>query len=191
MKSTQQAEKVKPSGDIQKHTRSSALGAKSAATTLIDKPTETRKCHYCKKIGHVICDCKKKKSDDAHRNQQPLAKQVTSKVTNQPRKSPDPYDFLFSSDSEGEEVMKQITVVDKGSKAQHAHISVQGVPANGVIDTGANITIMGGKLFARVAAAARLRKKDFRKPDRTPRTYVRELFILMVVIWTSHLMKEP
>ena len=177
-KSTQQAEKAKPSGDTQKHTRLSALSAKSAATTSTDRPTETRKCHYCKKIGHVIRDCKKKKSDDARRNQQPSAKQVTSEVTNQPQGSPDPYDLLFSSDSEGEEAVKQIVVADKGSKAQHARVSVQGVPANGVIDTGADITIMGGELFARVAAAARLRKKDFRKPDKTPRTYVREPFHL-------------
>ena len=68
--------------------------------------------------------------------------------------------------------MKQIVVIDSGSKAQHACVGIQGVPARGIIDTGADITIMGGELFARVAAAARLRKKDFRKPDKTPRTYV-------------------
>ena len=120
-------------------------------------------------------DCRKKKSDDARRNQQPLAKQVT---TNQPQKYRDPFDLLFSSDSEGEEAVRQIVVTDKSSRAQHARVSVQGVPANGVIDVGADITIMGGELFARVAAAARLRKKDFCKSDKTPRTYVREPFHL-------------
>ena len=74
--------------------------------------------------------------------------------------------------------MKQIVVTDKGSKAQHARVSVNGVPANGVIDTAADITIIGGELFARVAAAARLRKKDFRKADKIPHTYVREPFRL-------------
>ena len=69
-------------------------------------------------------------------------------------------------------------VTDKGSRAQYARVSVSGVPANGVIDTGADITIIGGELFARVAAAACLRKKDFRKPDKTPLTYVREPFHL-------------
>ena len=72
--------------------------------------------------------------------------------------------------------MKQIVVTDKGSKAQHARISILGVPANGVIDTGADITIVGGELFDWVAAAAHQRK-DFRK-SKTPRTYIREPFRL-------------
>ena len=49
-------------------------------------------------------------------------------------------------------------------------MQVQGVPT----DTGADITIMGGKLFKKVAAAARLKKRDFKKPDGVPRTYDRE-----------------
>lgn len=179
-KSSQQAEKPKPSGDAQKHTRSDRTtpAPKPAVTTSNDRPTESRKCHYCKKAGHVIRDCRKKKSDDARRNQHPVAKQVTTKAADQPEESPDPYDLLFSSDTEDEEAVKQIVVTDKGSRAQYARVSVSGVPANGVIDTGADITIIGGELFARVAAAAHLRKKDFRKPDKTPRTYVREPFHL-------------
>ena len=51
-------------------------------------------------------------------------------------------------------------------------IQVQGVSTSGVIDTGADITIMGGDLFNKVATAARLRKKDFKEPDRVPRTYI-------------------
>ena len=58
------------------------------------------------------------------------------------------------------------------------NIQVQGVPAFGVIDTGADITIMGGDLFKKVATAARLRKKDFMKPDCVPRTYDRRQFEL-------------
>ena len=107
-----------------------------------------------------------------------MTKQVTTTAANQPEESPDPYDLLFSSDSEDEEAVKQIVVTDKGSKAQHARVSVNGVPANGVIDTAADFTIIGGELFARVAAAARLRKKDFRKADKISRTYVREPFRL-------------
>lgn len=121
-----------------------------------DRPTETRKCHYCKKAGHVIRDFRKKKSDDARRNQHPVTQQVTTKVADQPKESPDPYDLLFSSDSEDGEAVKQIMVTDKGSRAQHARVSISGVPANGVINTGADITIIGGELFARVAVAARL-----------------------------------
>ena len=103
---------------------------------------------------------------------------MTTKVTDQPKESPDPYDLLFSSDSEAGETVKQIVVTDKGTRAQHARVSISGIPANRVIDTRADITIIDSELFAQVAAAARLRKKDFRKPDKTPRTYVRELFHL-------------
>jgi len=37
---------------------------------------------------------------------------------------------------------------------------------------------MGGKLFKKVAAAARLKKLDFKKPDCVPRTYDRKEFQL-------------
>jgi len=90
---------------------------------------------------------------------------------------PNPHDLLYSSDSEDEGV-RQIRVADEGSRPQLAHVIVHGVPADGVIDTGADITIMGQELFARVAAAAKLRKKNFRKADKVPRTYDRKTFHL-------------
>ena len=52
---------------------------------------------------------------------------------------------------------------------------IQGVSADGVVDTAADITIMGGKLFTLVASPARLHKKDFKTPDRVPRTYDRKV----------------
>ena len=48
-------------------------------------------------------------------------------------------------------------------------MNVQGVPAERVVDTAADITIMGGKLVTLVASSARLRKKDFKPPDKVPR----------------------
>ena len=45
-------------------------------------------------------------------------------------------------------------------------------------DSGADITIIGGKLFRKVATAARLKKRDFHKPDKTPRTYDQKPFTL-------------
>jgi len=44
-----------------------------------------------------------------------------------------------------------------------------------VLDTGADITIMGKELIGRVAAVARLRKRDFHT---IPRTYDRKTFHL-------------
>ena len=74
--------------------------------------------------------------------------------------------------------MKLIRVRDQGSDVKLARVDVQGVPADGVIDTGSDISIMGRELFARVASVAKLRKKDFRKPDKVPRTYDRRTFHL-------------
>ena len=73
-KSSQQANKSKPPGDMQKYAWSdcSTPAPKPVATMSTDRPTETRECHYCKKAGHVVRDCRKKKSDDAHRNQHPV-----------------------------------------------------------------------------------------------------------------------
>ena len=52
------------------------------------------------------------------------------------------------------------------------------MPAQGIVDSGADITIIGGELFRIVAAVARLRKKDLKKPDRVPRTYDHRPFTL-------------
>ena len=75
----------------------------------------------------------------------------------------DPWDLLYSSDSEGG--VHQVRVEDEGSLPRKAAADVQGVTALGVVDSGADITIMNGELFERVAVAARLRKKAFGKPD--------------------------
>ena len=67
---------------------------------------------------------------------------------------------------------------DEGSQMQCAKVQVQGVPAFGIIDSGADITIIGGTLFKRVATAARLMKRDFKKVDKTPRAYDKKPFSL-------------
>ena len=58
------------------------------------------------------------------------------------------YSYLHSSDSEDADGVRQVRVVDKGSRPQHAQVLLEGVPAIGVIDSGADITIMGEDLFA-------------------------------------------
>ncbi len=78
----------------------------------------------------------------------------------------DPRQYLYSSDEEG--AVKLVRVEDRGSKPS---VHVHGVPAVGIVDTGADICIMGAELFKRVASVARLKKKDFKDPDKTPHTY--------------------
>ena len=55
-------------------------------------------------------------------------------------------------------------------------MAIGGVPCFGIVDSGADISIMGGKLFKQVAAVARLHKRDFQRPDKTPRGYDRKPF---------------
>ena len=88
-----------------------------------------------------------------------------------------PLSLLFS-ESEDEGDVRRVMVADQGSRPQLARVEIQGVPADGVVDTAADITIMGGKLFALVATSAQLRKKDFMTPDRVPKTYDRKAFHL-------------
>ena len=74
--------------------------------------------------------------------------------------------------------VRQVRISDQGSNPQHAKVELQGVSGVGVIDSSADITIVGGDLFRRVAAAARLKKKNFKKPDKVPKTYDRRTFAL-------------
>ena len=71
-----------------------------------------------------------------------------------------------------------VRLTDKGSKPQCVRLMIEGVPAYGVIDSGADITIMGGVLFKKVAAVTKLRNRDLKRPDKTPRNYNNTPFTL-------------
>ena len=51
-----------------------------------------------------------------------------------------------------------------------------GVPLDGVVDTGADITLIGAEAFKRIATVAKLHRRDFKRPDKTPRTYDQKTF---------------
>ena len=70
-----------------------------------------------------------------------------------------------------------LIVCDEDRQIQCAEVFIQGVPAEGLVDSGAEITIMGGELFKKVATVNRL-KKDFKKPDKVCKTYSRQTFPL-------------
>ena len=82
----------------------------------------------------------------------------------------DPMQFL-ESDREDDSTMSTVRVKDKGSKLQTAVVDVQGVQTEGIIDTGADITIMGPELFKMVAAVAHLKKSHLKPPAKVPYTY--------------------
>ena len=70
-----------------------------------------------------------------------------------------------------------VRITDKGSILQCVWVSVPGVLAYGLIDSGADITILGGDLFKRVATVAKL-KKNCRPADKVPFTYDQRSFQL-------------
>ena len=87
-------------------------------------------------------------------------------------------DCLLSPDSEDDSDVCQVRISDRGSRQLYADVQIVGVPARGVIDSGSDITIMGGELFRHIATVARLRKNQFHKPDKTPRMYDGRTFTL-------------
>ena len=89
----------------------------------------------------------------------------------------DPLQYLHS-DSDTASDVSSVRVEDKGSQPQKASVSVEGVPVEGVIDSGADITIKGADLFKKVAAVACLKKKQLKKSDKVPYTYDQKPFKL-------------
>ena len=88
-----------------------------------------------------------------------------------------PAEDLLLSDSDGDQVSR-VQVQDRGSSAKGVIVQIQRVPAVGMIDSGSDITIIGAKLFTKVALTARLHKRDLKKPDKVPRTYDQRTFSL-------------
>ena len=67
--------------------------------------------------------------------------------------------LLYSDSEDSGESVNTIRVSDKGSLPQCVRVLIQGVSVYGIIDTAADITIMGGQLFRKVASVAHLKKK--------------------------------
>ena len=54
-----------------------------------------------------------------------------------------------------------VRVHDEGGMSQTALVEIAGAPAYGIVDIGADITVMGPKLFKKVAMFAKLKKRQF------------------------------
>ena len=86
-------------------------------------------------------------------------------------------DLLYSSDSDDQSA-QMISIQDKGSCPKYACVTVEGVSCLGIIDTGSHITIIGGDLFKKIEAVARLKKRNFKQPDKAPVAYNQQPFKL-------------
>ena len=138
-----------------------------------------RCCFFCRRPDHLSRDCPDRKSGQANRGETNQV-QTLPIVPGQPRgQRGDPIlSSLFSSDSEEDIETRQVRVTDKGSRKRYAEVQLEGVPALGIIDSGSDITIVGGDLFRHIATVAKLRKSKFRKPDKVPRAYDGRTFTL-------------
>ena len=146
-----------------------------------------RQCYTCGSTDHLARDCKAKRTESAGHFERPRKTAASTKGIHTRRESStppsvqphtNPLTYLFSSDSEEDSHVRLIQVDDRGSRPQCVKVEVQGVPMYGIVDTGADITIIGGNMFRKVAAVARLKKKNFRKADKTPRNYDQQPFSL-------------
>ena len=143
-----------------------------------------RRCYNCGDPGHLAKNCLKPPTESKGSHQKPRNRGVHSRQENTapptsdsahsdpPSSSThtDPLSFLFSDESDPERCC-QVDVKDQGSHTVCVPLQVEGVPAYGLVDTSADITIIGPRLFKKVAAVSRLKKKDFKPADKTPHGY--------------------
>ena len=107
-----------------------------------------RRCFKCHKVGHISKDCQAESDGRERRDKSGTTNQVQSHsdVADTGIKGPAKEDLqkfnvdelFYSSDDENS--IQQVRVPDKGSKPRRAVVQIQGVPASGIIDSGADIT---------------------------------------------------
>ena len=179
------------------------------------------RCWNCQRAGHISADCKAPRRGGAERptrgGRPPTNQQVLSSEDHQPQLSSEPRDqdppppagttlviaadpqqyLLPDTDEEDTGVgVKEVRVQDKGSQPQSVRVVVAGVPVDGVVDTAADITIVGAEAFKRIAAVAKLKKRDLKPADKTPRTYDQKVFHLdgrldLDITFQEQTMKTP
>ena len=136
-------------------------GAGAGAGGRVAKQRTAGRCWTCDRPGHKASECRSNpgKSLSGRQNQpranqvetleeegkQPAAETTTTTTQSDPNQSTDSLQYLPDSDEEGVVRVTEVRVEDKGSRPQLARVNVSGVPLDGVVDTGADITIVGAE----------------------------------------------
>ena len=109
----------------------------------------------------------------------------------------DPLQYLLPDlDKDGGARVSEVWVQDHGSRPQKVHKEGAGVPLDCVVDTGADIALIGPEAFGRIAAVAKPHQRDFKTPDKIPKTYDQKTFhidgqIDVDISFQEHAMKTP
>ena len=131
-----------------------------------------RRCYNCNSPSHLAHDCKQKRRETEWK----IRSQDDRTKVNMTTSEQNPEAYLYP-DSDSDDV-RTVTIEDKGSKPRRALVNIEGVPVQGIIDTGADISIMGPETFKKVASVAKLRKSQLWKSEKIPYTYDHKPFKL-------------
>ena len=107
-----------------------------------------RVCFKCGNPGHFTMNCLQGGKESKGRGSSGKTKQVQASGSAHKHHTKHwAPDFLYSSsDEDTQSEVKAVCITDHGCIPQCVRVQVQGVPAYGLIDSGADITIMGGTL---------------------------------------------
>ena len=150
------------------------------SSALVDQQDMSNwKCFVCGSTDHVAYQCKltKGKSTPSAKDKQTEGKNTAASSNAITSVGTNPTNLFYSSDSKDGNV-NVVHIEDKGSLPRKLTVDLQGLPVSGVIDSGADITIMNGNVFKKVAAIARLSKRAFKPTDKLPYGYYNTPFKL-------------